>query len=158
MIQFAKMDENAVLPVRSNPFDAGMDLSSCENVVVPSHGQAIVDTGIAVSFPTDCYARVAPRSGLAAKRSIDVFAGVVDCGYTNRIKVILYNHGAEDFVVSVGDRIAQLIFERIYIPTFSEVSEIPYEQLVQDVTAKLADVEQGTSGIRGLSGFGSTGV
>ena len=153
-VQFAKMVDSARIPVRSNPLDAGMDLSSCVELVVPSHGQAIVDTGIAVSFPSDCYARVAPRSGLAAKFSIDVMAGVIDCTYTDRIKVILYNHGSSEFKVSVGDRIAQLIFEKVYIPPASDVEEVSYDQLVTYVQS----VVSLQAGMRGLAGFGSTGV
>lgn len=142
---FAKVTTTATIPVRAHPTDAGMDLSACEAALVPAHGKSIIDTGIAVSMPPDCYARVAPRSGLAAKHSIDVLAGVVDESYTNSIKVILYNHGDTDFKVQVGDRIAQLVFEKIYIPR--DVPEVSYARLQE---LKIGD--------RGLAGFGSTGV
>jgi dUTP pyrophosphatase len=145
MFAFAKVYNTATLPVRQNPTDAGMDLSACDNAIIPAHGQACVDTGIAVTMPPDCYARVAPRSGLAFKHSIDVLAGVVDCGYTASIKVILFNHSDEDYGVCCGDRIAQLIFEKIYTP--NTVPELKYDQL-----------KQMTLGNRGLSGFGSTGI
>ena len=150
MIQFAKMTKDAVLPRRSNPLDAGMDLRSCVEEVIPAHGKAIVDTGISVSFPTDCYGRVAPRSGLAAKFSLDVLAGVIDCTYTDRIKVILFNHGSKDFLINKGDRIAQLIFEKIYIPTDDQVTEVTHDQLVADMQHK--------GDVRGAAGFGSTGI
>lgn len=144
---FAKIATNAILPKRANPYDAGMDLSACENAVVPARGKEIIDTGIAVQIPNDCYARIAPRSGLAAKNGIDVGAGVIDYGYTNRIKVILFNHTDKDFIVKEGDRIAQIIFEKIYIP--QDIPEISYENL-QDYAKNTTN--------RGLNGFGSTGV
>ena len=124
----AKVVEHATIPVRANPFDAGLDLSSCEEITVPARGKAIVDTGIAIQFPNDCYARIAPRSGLAAKNGLDVGAGVIDYGYTNRIKVILFNHTDVDYEVKSGDRIAQLIFEKIYIPT--TITEVPYDNIL----------------------------
>ena len=142
----AKVVEHATIPVRANPFDAGLDLSSCEEITVPARGKAIVDTGIAIQFPNDCYARIAPRSGLAAKNGLDVGAGVIDYGYTNRIKVILFNHTDVDYEVKSGDRIAQLIFEKIYIPT--TITEVPYDNILNH------NFDSG----RGLSGFGSTGV
>ena len=148
MIQFAKLNEKAFIPRRSHQFDAGMDLSACEDAVVPAHGQAIVDTGIAVSFPLNHYARVAPRSGLAAKHSIDVLAGVIDYGYTSSIKVIMYNHSGSDFPVSCGDRIAQLIFEMAYIPSDEAVKEVHHSELMKTLEAAT----------RGLAGFGSTGI
>ena len=113
---------------------------------------SVAGTGIAVSFPNDCYARVAPRSGLAAKHAIDVLAGVVDCTYTNQIKVVLFNHGKNEFDVNVGDRIAQLIFERIYIPIADDVKTVAYDELLTQVQSKLV------GGTRGLAGFGSTDV
>lgn len=143
----AKVVEHATIPVRANPFDAGLDLSSCEEISVPARGKAIVDTGIAIQFPNDCYARIAPRSGLAAKNGLDVGAGVIDYGYTNRIKVILFNHTDIDYEVKSGDRIAQLIFEKIYIPT--SIPVVPYDDILHYAFSDTA---------RGLSGFGSTGV
>jgi deoxyuridine 5'-triphosphate nucleotidohydrolase len=81
----------------------------------------------------------APRSGLAVKNFIDVGAGVVDYDYRGNVGVVLFNHGEEDFVVKRGDRVAQLILERICTADAVEVDELP-----------------GTE--RGEGGFGSTGV
>jgi len=128
----------AKLPTRAHPGDAGYDLCSVQEVVIPPRSKGMVDTGLIVEIPQDCYARVAPRSGLAAKYGIDVLAGVVDSGYRANIKVILLNNGDTDFIVQPGDRIAQVIFERIYTPILQEV-----------------DVLEDTA--RGTSGFGSTG-
>lgn len=143
----AKVEEHATLPVRANPFDAGLDVSSCEDATVPARGRAIIDTGIAIQFPHDCYARIAPRSGLAAKNGLDVGAGVIDYGYTNRIKVILFNHTDTDYQVKSGDRIAQIIFEKIYTP--SPIDVVPYNEILSFAFSDTT---------RGMSGFGSTGV
>ena len=141
MFKFAKVNPDAVVPARAEPGAAGYDLSACEDKAIQSGTWGKVDTGIAVAFPADCYARVAPRSGLAFKHGIQVGAGVVDSSYRGTIQVILFNHGKNDFMVKKGDRIAQLIFERIYTP---ELEEVTYEQL--------GETE------RGEGGFGSTGM
>ena len=100
----------------------------------------MVETGISVQFPNDCYGRIAPRSGLAAKNGIDVFAGVVDSSFRGTLKVILMNNGTNDLIVKTGDRIAQLIFEKIYTPCELQV------------VTSLDDSS------RGEKGFGSSGV
>ena len=71
-----------------------------------------------------CYRRVAPRSGLALKKSIDIGAGVIDSDYRGEVGVILFNFGSEDFIVNMGDRIAQLIFEKIKTPMIKEMNEL----------------------------------
>lgn len=146
MFSFAKKHPDATIPNRNNSYDAGMDISSREDVIIGPGAKHAVATGIALLFPNDCYARIAPRSGLAFKYAIDVLAGVVDYGYTDEIRVILVNHGKTDFVVKSGDRIAQIIFEKIYVPEV--VEEIPYDTL----SATISDNK------RGLNGFGSSGV
>ena len=141
MFSFTLAYANARAPARGSAAAAGYDLSAAEASVVPARGQAMIDTGIIVQMPSDCYGRVAPRSGLATKHRMDTHAGVVDSDYRGTIRVILMNHSDTDFPVAVGDRIAQLIFERIYTP---EVPVISAEEL--------AATE------RGAGGFGSTGV
>merc|ERR1711920_336453 len=96
-------------------------------------------TGLAVAIPWGTYARIAPRSGLAAKRMLHVGAGVVDFDYRGEVGVVLFNHGTEDFEVAAGDRVAQLILEEISMASCHEV----------DTLAETA---------RGAGGFGSTGV
>lgn len=136
-----KAHPNAQIPRRAESGAAGFDLCSVETVTIEPNAQAMIDTGIVIECPQDCYARIAPRSGLAAKFSIDVLAGVVDSSYRNTIRVILYNHGKLQFKVNAGDRIAQMIFEKIYTPDLIEVG----------TAQELADSS------RGLGGFGSTG-
>jgi len=139
VMQVKKLNPSAAMPVRGSDFAAGFDLSSAEAVTVPARGKAIVKTGLAIAIPANTYARVAPRSGLAAKKMIQVGAGVVDYDYRGEVGVVLFNHGPEDFPVAVGDRIAQLILEEI-----SMVSCVEVESLDETM--------------RGEGGFGSTGV
>lgn len=141
---------DAVLPSRGTPGSAGLDLSSVEEVVVPSRGGVVpVRTGLAVSVPVDAYGRVAPRSGLAMRHGIDVAAGVVDSDYRGEVVVLLMNHHPHaDYVVRKGDRVAQLILERIHVLTPVLVATL--EELTEgpDVNGDRA---------RGAGGFGSTG-
>ena len=92
-----------------------------------------------LSFPVGLYARIAPRSGLALKKFIDVGAGVVNSDYCGEVGVVLFNHVNQDFEVKMGDRIAQLILEKIDTPPVEEVQDLD-------------------NIVRGTGGFGSTGV
>ncbi|KAL6215892.1 hypothetical protein ACLB2K_015318 [Fragaria x ananassa] len=134
-----KLSEKAVLPSRGSPLSAGYDLSSATEMKIPARGKALVPTDLSIAVPEGTYARVAPRSGLALKHSIDVGAGVIDADYRGSVGVILFNHSDVDFEVKVGDRIAQLIIEKIITPDVMEVEDL-------DCT------------VRGEGGFGSTGV
>merc|ERR1719384_332933 len=124
VMQAKRLCPDAVLPVRGSQHAAGFDLSAAEATTVPAHGKAIVKTGWAIAIPEHTYARIAPRSGLAAKKFIDVGAGVVDYDYRGEVGVVLFNHGDEDFVVEVGDRVAQLVLERISMAGCEEVQEL----------------------------------
>jgi dUTP pyrophosphatase len=111
---------------------------SAKETVIPAKGKAMVDTGIAIAVPEGTYGRVAPRSGLASKHFIDTGAGVIDADYRGEVKVLLFNHSEVDFPVKEGDRIAQLVLERIYTPEVTVVEELE-------------------ESVRGAGGFGSTG-
>ncbi|XP_057975662.1 deoxyuridine 5'-triphosphate nucleotidohydrolase [Malania oleifera] len=139
LLQVKKLSETAVLPSRASPLSAGYDLSSAKEMKVPARGKALVPTDLSIAIPEGTYARVAPRSGLALKHSIDVGAGVIDADYRGPVGVLLFNHSDVDFEVKAGDRIAQLIIEVIVTPDVKEVEEL-------DTTE------------RGVGGFGSTGV
>lgn len=141
MFRVAKLHEDAVVPTKAHDTDAGYDICSMENVRIQQKQYAVISTGIALEIPPDCYARIAPRSGLAVRNGVHVGAGVVDSGYRDEIKVLLFNHGDSNVDIKKGDRIAQVIFERIYTPALEEVS---YDLLA--------------SSDRGTDGFGSTGV
>ena len=138
MINVQRVSSLAILPTKGSVHAAGYDLNSIESLVIPSKQRKLVDTGLKVSVPVGYYSRIAPRSGLSYKQGIVVFAGVIDSDYTGVVKVILYNSGDDDFVINVGDRIAQLIVTKIAEFDLVEVDDI-------EVTK------------RGDGGFGSTG-
>ncbi|KAE8617798.1 hypothetical protein XENTR_v10009199 [Xenopus tropicalis] len=138
VLKFAKLSDQAYTPTRGSTRAAGYDLYSAYDYVIPALDKMVVKTDIQISVPTGCYGRVAPRSGLAAKYFIDVGAGVIDEDYRGNVGVVLFNFGKEAFEVKKGDRVAQLICERILYPELEEVQA-------------LDDTE------RGAGGFGSTG-
>jgi dUTP pyrophosphatase len=129
----------AKIPRRESRGAAGYDLSSAVDVTIPPGGRAVVPTGIAIAVPEGTYGRVAPRSGLAAKHGIDVLAGVIDEDYRGEVGVILLNTGSAAFSIAAGDRIAQLVLEKIETPLIAVVTDLE-------------------STARGGGGFGSTGV
>lgn len=135
------LDDGAKLPEYKHATDAGADVRSIENKVVPAHGWTMVDTGIHMQPEPGWYIRVVPRSGLAAKSGIFVLntPGTIDEDYRDSVKVILANFSDRDFEVSKGDRIAQFIVEKSYKAEFDQV-------------LFLDDTE------RGNGGFGSTGI
>jgi len=134
------LKEGALLPVNGSKYAAGYDLHALEGATVPARGKAIVGTGIAMAIPEGNYGRIAPRSGLAAKHSIDVGAGVIDSDYRGEVKVLLFNLSDTDFKIKPQDRIAQLIIEK-YTPT--------------DLVEVHGELEETA---RGHGGFGSTGM
>lgn len=89
--------------------------------MIPPRGRLVVPTDISIAVPHGCYGRVAPRSGLAVKNFIDVGAGVIDEDYRGPLGVVLFNFGEEEFKVKEGDRVAQLVMERIWTPEVVEV-------------------------------------
>ena len=138
-LQVKKLVEKAILPKRGTEFAAGYDLYSSEDKIVPKKNKACISTGISIALPYGNYGRIAPRSGLAAKNFIDVGAGVIDVDYRGELLVLLFNFSDEDFIVKAGDRIAQLIVEKITITEIEEVTELSPTK-------------------RGDGGFGSTGI
>ena len=114
-------------------------VGSAHDVTVPAKGKALAKTDLAIAVPEGTYGRIAPRSGLAWKHFIDVGAGVVDADYRGNVGVVLYNHSDVDFEIKAGDRVAQLVLEKIATPDVVELESL-------DETD------------RGAGGFGSTGV
>ncbi|SAM01456.1 hypothetical protein [Absidia glauca] len=133
-----KLSDKGKLPTRGSSKAAGYDLYSAADIVIPAQGKVIVPTDISIAVPEGCYGRVAPRSGLAVKHFIDTGAGVIDADYRGPVGVVLFNFSKEDYKVSEGDRIAQLVLEKIYTPEVAEVDDL-------DATD------------RGAGGYGSTG-
>ena len=133
------LTEHATVPKRAEEGSAGYDLSAAYDEKIPARGKKMVKTDLSIAVPKCVYGRVASRSGLSYKNSIEVGAGVIDSSYRGNVGVILYNHSDEVFEVKKGDRIAQLILEIIAIPEVQVVKEL-------DATE------------RGDGGFGSTGI
>lgn len=133
--------EPDLMPTIGNPGDAGYDLRSAENAVVPARSRHTVNTGVSIALPAGYVALVHPRSGLAAKHGITVLnaPGTVDAGYRGQMLITLVNHSDEDFEITRGDRIAQMLFQKFESARFVHVTELPGSQ-------------------RGIAGFGSTGV
>ncbi|GBG83655.1 hypothetical protein CBR_g37457 [Chara braunii] len=138
-LRVKKLSEHAILPSRGTTHSAGYDLASAYDCVVPARGTCLVKTDLSIAIPLGTYARIAPRSGLALKKSIDVGGGVVDYDYRGPVGVILFNHSDEDLAIQAGDRVAQLILERIVTPDVVEVEDLDETE-------------------RGDGGFGSTGL
>ncbi|QLL32253.1 hypothetical protein HG536_0C04220 [Torulaspora globosa] len=130
---------DAKAPTKGSASAAGYDIYASKHTVIPAQGQGLASTDISFTVPVGTYGRIAPRSGLAVKHGIQTGAGVVDRDYTGEVKVVLFNHSTEDFVINKGDRIAQLILEKI----------------VDD--AEVVVVENLDQTDRGVGGFGSTG-
>lgn len=139
MLQVKLLSENATLPTKGSPLSAGFDLSSAQDVTIKTGSRGLVKLDISIACPPGTYARIAPRSGLAVKKGIDVGAGVVDADYRGPVGVVLFNFGDEDFEVKVGDRVAQLILEQVSMVDAVQVTEL-------------------NDTVRGEGGFGSTGV
>ena len=136
-----RLDAGVPMPSRAHPGDAGLDLHAAEDVSLKPGERASVPTGIAVAIPEGCAGFVVPRSGLAAKHGIGVVnaPGLIVSGYRGEIRVLLVNLDQnEAFELRRGERIAQLVIQRVEEATLREVGELP-------------------PSARGEGGFGSTG-
>ena len=137
-----KLDPAVILPMYKTNGASGMDLMAFikDPISVKSKTSSLIPTGLSVAFSEDYEIQIRPRSGLAAKNEITVLntPGTVDSDYRGEIKVIIYNHGDNDFLINNGDRIAQMILAPIAKMELVETDNLPKT-------------------IRGEGGFGSTG-
>jgi dUTP pyrophosphatase len=143
-VLLSRIDPGVPLPEYAQPGDAGVDLVTTDDVVLSPGERAVVGTGIAIALPVGYAGFVHPRSGLAARIGLSVVntPGTIDSGYRGEIKVCLVNHDLHaPIALRRGDRIAQLVVQRVEHAVFREVD---------DVTALPASV-------RGAGGYGSTG-
>lgn len=133
-----KVAGSGTLPRYGSEGAAGADLHASEALVIAPGDRAAVPTAIHLELPPGHVGLVWPRSGLALRHGIDTLAGVIDSDYRGEVRVVLVNHGREPFRIEVGDRIAQLLVQRV---------------------ERVAFVADGglTSTERGSGGFGSTG-
>jgi len=140
-IQVQRLDPELPLPAYAHPGDAGADLLTTVDVTLAPGERAMVPTGIALAMPEGYAAFVHPRSGLAARHGLSIVntPGTIDAGYRGEIKVMLVNHDPrEPIELRRGDRIAQLVVQRVERVRFAEVGELP-------------------GSVRGAGGYGSTG-
>lgn len=136
-----RLDRGLPLPAYARPGDAGADLHCTTDVVLAPGERALVGTGVAIALPAGFAGFVHPRSGLAARTGLSIVnaPGTVDAGYRGEILVCLVNlDPREDVVLRRGDRIAQLVVQRVEQAGFVEVAELPASE-------------------RGVAGHGSTG-
>jgi dUTP pyrophosphatase len=136
-----RLDSGLPLPARAHPGDAGVDLFAAQAVTLPPGQRAVVPTGVAIALPDGYAAFIHPRSGLAAGHGVTIVnaPGTVDAGYRGEIKVTLLNTDpGQPVSFERGDRIAQLVVQRVACPVFHEVRSLP-------------------GSARGDGGFGSTG-
>ena len=103
---------------------AGYDLYSCESQTIGPWSCEMISVDLIIEIPRGCYGRIAPRSGLPIRGSIDVAGGVIDAAYRGKIKVILVNQSNVFYGVGIGEKITQLIFEKTEMPTLVEVNEL----------------------------------
>ena len=137
-----KLDPKVQLPSYKTKGSSGMDLMAFikDPIKIAPNTPALIPTGISVAIPSDVEIQIRPRSGLAVKSSISVLntPGTIDSDYRGELKVILFNHSKEEFVVRNNDRIAQIVLMPVLKIDFEEVDNLP-------------------DTLRGSDGFGSTG-
>jgi len=136
-----RVDAALPLPAHARPDDAGLDLRAAEPVTLAPGARALVPTGIALAIPPGFAGLVLPRSGLALRHGVTLLntPGLIDAGYRGEVKVLLVNLGNAPVALARGDRIAQLVVQRVERVTLAPVAELP-------------------PSARGEGGFGSTGV
>jgi dUTP pyrophosphatase len=137
-----KLDPAVKLPSYKTSGASGMDLMAFikEPINVKSKTSSLIPIGLSVAFSEDYEIQIRPRSGLAAKNNVSVLntPGTIDSDYRGEIKVIIFNHGNDDFIINNGDRIAQMVLTPVLKMELQEIDELPKT-------------------IRGEGGFGSTG-
>lgn len=136
-----RLDADVPLPAYALPGDAGADIVAAQDLTLDPGARAVLPTGIAIAVPAGYAAFVHPRSGLAARAGLGLVnaPGTIDSGYRGELKVIVINHDpAQTLRISRGERIAQLVFQRVEQASFVEVDELP-------------------GSVRGTGGHGSTG-
>ena len=133
-----KVDGDGALPQYATAAAAGADLCASEDLEIAAGGRAAVKTSLQLEIPEGHVGLIWPRSGLAVKHGIDTLAGVVDSDYRGEVRVVLVNHGDAPFAIRAGDRVAQILVQKVERPVF-----VP--------SAALGETS------RGAGGFGSTG-
>lgn len=132
-----QLDPGAYMPTRAYRGDAGLDLYATEDITIPTHGRVRIDTGVHVSLPHGTVGLLTSKSGLMNNAGITC-RGTVDAPYRGSIKPVLFNHSDEDYHISRGDKITQMVILPILLPELVQVDELEETE-------------------RGEKGFGSSG-
>ncbi len=138
-IRIRRLSESAIIPTKANSSDAGWDLYAAEDAIIDPMNRELVSTQIAMAIPEGFVGLIWDRSGMAAKRGVHRFAGVIDSGYRGEIKVCLWNASNKYCIVTKGERVAQILFQQVPSFTLKEVSTLEETE-------------------RGEGGFGSSGL
>ena len=138
IVKIKKLNEQAVMPTKAHPTDAGFDLVASKTTTIPANGRALIPTDIAMAIPNGYYGMVVGRSGNTIKRGLVGMTGIVDAGYRNGIGIMAFNLTDTDIVIEQGERAGQIVITPIL-----------------DCTLEAADELDKTD--RGEGGYGSTG-
>lgn len=137
-IKIKKLHPNAIIPKYAHIGDAGMDLFSIEDLILKPKHRVLVKTGLSIELPKGYVALIWDKSGIA-KDGITTLAGVGDAGYRGEYKIVLINLSSKDYKIKKGQKIAQVLIQKIENPEIEEVNELSKTE-------------------RGAGGFGSTGI
>lgn len=138
-IKVQRLSKYGRVPTKINDSDAGWDIYASEDAIIDPSQSQLVSTDMAMAIPEEYVGLIWDRSGMAAKKGIHRFAGVIDSGYRGEIKVCLWNSSNEHYIINQGERIAQILFQQV--PPFF-----------------LKEVENLDNTGRGKDGFGSSGM
>jgi len=138
-IKIKKINPEAIIPHYSHEGDAGMDIYSCEDVVIKANQRALVSTGLAIELPEGYVSLIWDKSGIASKFGITKMAGVIEHTYRGEYKILLFNTSNQDYIIKKGQKIAQLLVQPI-------------------ITAEVEEAQELSETSRGEGGFGSTGL
>ena len=141
ILKIKKVNKEAIIPKYAHKGDAGLDLYSVEDKFLCSGDRCIIKTGIIIELPQGTEAQIRPRSGLAIKHGITLLntPGTIDEGYRGEIGIIIINHSRDDFMITKGMRIAQMVIQKV-------------------LTVDIVEEDELTISMRGENGFGSSGV
>ena len=142
-LYYKKLCKQAITPIRVTTYSARLDLTSAFDYNILPYKKVTIDTGIQFVVPLGYYGRIASRSGKTERHSLQVGAGVIDPDYTGTVKIIMFNFSSQVYRVKQGERIVQLILEKIAVLLLEEIEDV----------SSTADVTLTT---RGNQGFGST--
>ena len=137
-LKVKKLSKHSRLPSKANEDDAGWDLYAAEDVIIEPSERILIGTDIAMSIPAGYVGLIWDRSGMATKRGVHCFAGVIDSGYRGEVKVCLWNSSNDHCIINKGERIAQLLVQPVPLFPLLEVQDLDATQ-------------------RGVGGFGSSG-